>query len=213
MQFRFATLSVVAGLLLATTAARADILSVTLSPLSSVVAGSTGNSFDVLLTNASGPPVSIATIVLDIVASSPDITLTEATTATGTPYVFGAFSNYGPDITGAGSSAQNLQTLDIYRGSGTTTLAAGTTVGLAHVLFDVSPTAVAQTVSIGFGSSWWADAQGNTHSFNTISGGQFSITTTPSTVPEGSGFILLSTLLLLLVFARREITSSSAPRS
>lgn len=72
---------------IAATPAQADELIVSLSPLSDVVAGSTGNSFDVLLTNASASAVSIAGFTFEVLTASPDISFIGATTATATPYI------------------------------------------------------------------------------------------------------------------------------
>ena len=93
--------------------AHADTLTVSLSPLSDVAAGSTGNSFDVLLTNTSGSAVSIEAFFFEVQSSSSDITFTDATTATGTPYIFGSDSLFGPDIIGLGSTATDLNASDL----------------------------------------------------------------------------------------------------
>jgi hypothetical protein len=179
--------------LLQGTPARADGLTVSLSPLSDVTAGSTGNSFDVLLTNSSGSAVSIEAFFFEVQSSSSDVTFTDATTATGTPYIFGADSLFGPDIIGPGSTATDLNASDLDL-LGSIALDPGTTVALGHVLFDVSATALTQDVSFdlaGFPGTSLADDSGNDVPIQNFVGGKFGIEGAVSSVPEPSTLMLL----------------------
>src|ERR1035437_2132259 len=186
--------------LLSTALARADVLTVSLSPLSNVAAGSTGDSLDVLLRNTSGPAVSIEGFFFELLASSPDVTFTDATTTTGTGYIFGAGSLFGPDIIGPGSTPQDLSGSDL-DSAGSVSLASGATVALGHVLFNVSPTALTPTVNFplaGFPGTSLADDSGNNVPITTLNGGQFQINGAPAPVPEPSTLILLFTVMPLL---------------
>jgi hypothetical protein len=179
--------------------AQADGLSVSLSPLSDVAAGSTGHSFDVLLTNGSGSTVSIEAFFFEVLTSSSDVTFTDATTATGTPYVFGSNSLFGPDIIGPGSTATDLSASDL-DAVGSVSLDSGATVGLGHVLFDVSPTAQGQIVNfslVGFPGTSLSDDLGNDIPIQNLTGGQFTINGPVSSVPEPGTLILLFVTLPL----------------
>ena len=167
-----------------------------LSSLSDVAAGSTGNSFDVLLTNNSGAAVSIFAFFFEVTSSSTDVTFTDATTATATPYIFGADSLFGPDLTGTVSTTDlNVSDVD---GVGNISLADGATVALGHVLFDVSATASTQDVSFNFGGfpgTSLADDSGADVPIETLTSGELGVEGPVAPAPEPS------TLLLLLVAA------------
>jgi len=180
---------------LTATPTHADGLIVSLAPLSDVAAGSTGNSFDVLLTNTSGSAVSIEAFFFEVLSSSSDVTFTDATTASGAPYIFGADSLFGPDIIGLGSTATDLNASDLDL-LGSTALEAGATVGLGHVLFNVSPTAPTEDVSFnlaGFPGTSLADDLGNDIPIQSLIGGQLGINGAATTVPEPSSLALLAT--------------------
>jgi hypothetical protein len=187
-----------------TAAARGDVLSVSLSPLSNVAAGSTGDSFDVLLTNTSGPAVPIEGFFFEVLSSTPDVTLTDATTATtGAAYIFGVDSVFGPDIIGPGSTAADLSASDL-DASGAISLASGATVALGHVVFNVSPTALAQIVDLtlaGFPGTSLSDDLGNNVAVSILAGNQFTINTSATVVPEPSPTILILSITCLLLFA------------
>ena len=187
---------------LTATPAHADGLIVSLSPLSDVNAGSTGNSFDVLLRNTSGSAVSIEAFFFEVLSSSSDITFTDATTASGTSYIFGADSLFGPDIIGPGSAATDLNASDLDL-LGSIALDAGATVGLGHVLFDVSPTAPTQDVSFnlaGFPGTSLADDFGNDIPIQNLIGGQLGINGAAAAIPEPSSLPLLATGLGFFAF-------------
>src|ERR1700730_3037463 len=78
----------VAACLLYSVPARADMIVSLESPINAN-AGTSGNGFDVLLTNSGPSAVSIAGFTFKISVSSTDILLTDATTATLLdPYIF-----------------------------------------------------------------------------------------------------------------------------
>ena len=100
-------------------------------------AGSIGNQFDVFLTNDGPGAVTVAGFTFEISVANPSISFADATTSTVFPYIFGANSLFGPDLTGP-TSGQSLDVSDIYaiplEG---VTIGAGDTVGLGRVSFDV----------------------------------------------------------------------------
>ena len=193
--------------LFATVPAHADGLSVSLSPLSDVAAGSSGNTFDVLLSNTSGASVSIGGFFFEVTSSSSDVTFTDATTATTDPYVFGTDSLFGPDIISPGSTATDLNASDLDLSLDGFSLNPGVTVGLGHVLFNVSSGAATQTVAFsfaGFPGTSLADALGDNISIATLDGGQFQITGAMTATPEPSSLLLfLAAAPLILVMRRR----------
>ena len=191
---------------IAPTPARADGLSVALTPLSDVAAGSTGNTFDVLLTNGSASAVSIEAFAFEVVSSIPDVTFSGASTATSTTYIFGADSLFGPDITGFGWGTTDLGASDL-DAVDQITLGAGATVGLGHVLFDVSPTAPTEIVSIdivGFPGTSLGDDLGNNVPIESFSGGKVQINGPVAGVPE-PGTLVLLLMMAPIVLCRRMI--------
>jgi hypothetical protein len=184
--------------------ARADGLTVSLSPLSDVAAGSTGNGFDVLLTNGSGTAVSIEGFFFEVLASSADVTFTGASTGTTAPYIFGADSLFGPDITAFGSGSGDLGASDL-DAVDQISLTAGSTVGLGHVLFNVSPTAPTETVSFdlaGFPGTSLSDDLGNNVPIENFTGGKFTIKGAVAGVPEPATLVLLLAIMPLALFRR-----------
>src|SRR5689334_13095918 len=99
-------------------------------------APSSGNSFDLTLTNTGPASVTVGGFSIAISVSDSHVSFTSATTATSTaPYIFFGNSLFGPVINT--SSGQTLSASDLFAGVGSgSTLGAGVTVGLAHVLFD-----------------------------------------------------------------------------
>lgn len=176
--------------------AHADLV-VSFSPLGNVNAGSTGNSFDVLLTNSGPGAVDLGVFTFEVTTSSSDITLTDATiNTTVAPYIFSGNSLIGPDILGA-TTGQDLTAFDLYAGAGDVTVGSGVTVGLGHVLFDVSPSATTGTVNLALASngSSFATLSGVDVPIQTLMSGIVQTTGTVSPVPEPSTLILFVTFL------------------
>ena len=205
MNSQFATVLVAgaAACLLYSVPVRADSLEISIESPINVNAGTSGNGFDVLLTNLSGPAVSLAGLTFEISVPSTDIQLSEANTATLLdPYIFSGNSLFGPNITVA-NTGQDLNASDLYSviGSGIT-LGAGATVGLGHILFDVSATAHSETVPVtftAFPATSLSDDLSNNVPINTLTNGQIDII---GTVPEPSYLLLLLTAGAFLLVGR-----------
>jgi len=131
--------------------ARADLMMSIQSV--TVNAGSTGNLFDVLLTNNGPAPTAvIESFTFGIETIIPGITFTGVTTATSTPYIFGGDSLFGPAI-GSGGSGSPLIAGDLFDiPSSGVALDSGKTVGLGSVSFDVDPGVDSGTFSIDLSS-------------------------------------------------------------
>jgi len=205
MNSQFATMLVAgaAACLLYSVPVRADSLEISIESPINVNAGTSGNGFDVLLTNLSGPAVSLAGLTFEISVPSTDIQLSEANTATLLdPYIFSGNSLFGPNIT-VSNTGQDLSASDLYSviGSGIT-LGAGATVGLGHILFDVSATAHSETVPVtftAFPATSLSDDLSNNVPINTLTNGQIDII---GTVPEPSYLLLLLTAGAFLLVGR-----------
>jgi hypothetical protein len=205
MNSQFATMLVAgaAACLLYSVPVRADSLEISIESPINVNAGTSGNGFDVLLTNLSGPAVSLAGLTFEISVPSTDIQLSEVNTATLLdPYIFSGNSLFGPNIT-VSNTGQDLSASDLYSviGSGIT-LGAGATVGLGHILFDVSATAHSETVPVtftAFPATSLSDDLSNNVPINTLTNGQIDII---GTVPEPSYLLLLLTAGAFLLVGR-----------
>jgi hypothetical protein len=205
MNSQFATMLVAgaAACLLYSVPVRADSLEISIESPINVNAGTSGNGFDVLLTNLSGPAVSLAGLTFEISVPSTDIQLSEVNTATLLdPYIFSGNSLFGPNIT-VSNTGQDLSASDLYSviGSGIK-LGAGATVGLGHILFDVSATAHSETVPVtftAFPATSLSDDLSNNVPINTLTNGQIDII---GTVPEPSYLLLLLTAGAFLLVGR-----------
>ena len=197
-------LTMIIAAFIAASPAHADGLIVSLSPLSDVAAGSTGNTFDVTLTNSSGASASIGAFFFEVTSSSSDITFTDATVDTADPYIFGADSLFGPDIVGSNSGTDiSGSDLDL---AGDFSLDPGVTVGLGHVSFDVASGAATQTVSfdlVGFPGTSLSDEFGTNIPIGTLNGGQFQIIGAVASAPEPSSLLLLFSAIPLALLPRR----------
>jgi hypothetical protein len=115
-------------------------------------------------------------------------------------------SLFGPDMTGP-TSGPSLVTSDVFlvpfSGS---TVGSGTTVGLGHILFDVSPGAapgVFPVTLMGFPATSLADPTGANLAIQTLSDGQITITGTAATPEPGTLATLFGGLAFLTSCAVR----------
>ena len=160
-----------------------------------VNAGSTGDALDVTLTNTgSTASVPIAGFAFEIVGASPPITFTAVKTATtSSPYIFGSNSTFGPDITIPVSSS-TVEGSDVYSVStGGISVGANSTVGLGHVLFNVSSTASGMIPVTLAGLNTITNLAGPPPISTPISIGSFSngtITISGVSVPAPSSLVL-----------------------
>lgn len=178
--------------------ARADLI---ISAGSSVAApGSTGNSFDVDLTNTGPSAVTLGAFSFGLLLSDTDITLTEANIDTASPYIFLADSFFGPLIsTTVGSS---LVASDLELSGMGVTVGSGATVGLGHVLFNVASSATTGSFDVAF-SGWPAtslsDALENDVPVTIVRSGSIRI----ESVPEPATAFVAAGLLLFALFCSR----------
>jgi hypothetical protein len=172
--------------------------SVTVSAGSVTVApGSSMDSFDVDLTNLGSSALTIGGFSFELSVANADISFTGVNTSTAASYIFSGNSLFGPNLSGP-TSGQTISASDaVLTPSTGTTINAGGTVGLGHVLFNVSAGAAAGTFAVDltpFPNTTLSDALGNNVTINTLSPGQITITG-PTSVPEPSSFFILLLLL------------------
>lgn len=163
--------------------------------------GSTGNALDFTLTNTGPSAVALGAFSLEVSVADSNVSFTSATTATTLPYVFAGDSLFGPVISTSGPG-QTLDASDICILCGGT-IAAGSTVGLAHMLFDVSPGAPPEllTVSITpFPSTSLSDQLGNNLAA-TLQNGTITIVGA-NPIPEPPTLVLISLPAFFLAIRR-----------
>lgn len=176
-------------------AARADFLIAVSSATAAI--GSSGNTLEVELTNTGASAVTFGGFAFGISTLSLDITFTAAITATTATYIFATDSLFGPDIatnTGLSLTAADASAL------GSDSVAAGTTVGLGRVSFDVASGATLGPVTVtlaGFPTTSLSDGLGNNLAF-TSSNGTILVTSPSVGVSEPSTLLLISTGRALL---------------
>jgi hypothetical protein len=155
-----------------------------------------GNAFDVTVTNTGPSAVSIDGFTLGIHTASSLISFTDATTGTTVaPYIFGVDGFAGSDLTGP-TSGQSLTTSDL-DSVAAVSVASGASFGLAHVLFSVAgATPAGYNVDFTSPSTSFSDAAGHPITIDTLNGGTITVTST-STVPEPSSMAPLTLVLLI----------------
>lgn len=199
----------VAACLFGPAAARADLIVSVQSVIAT--AGSSANGIDVELTNSGPVAVSIGGFSFGISVANSDISFTDANTSTAAPYIFGADSLLGPDLTGP-TSGESLSASDLFSipGSGAT-LGAGSTVGLGHVLFDVSAGAAGGSFPVDLASlpsTALSDPDGEPVAIDHLASG--SITISSAAVPEPGSLLMFASGIaaLAVTLARRKSTRS-----
>jgi hypothetical protein len=161
-----------------------------------VKAGSTGDSFDVTLTNT-GPTavIGIHVFQFELQASNGDVSFifnsdkSGVTTATADPYIFAGHSFLGPNI-GLSFNPGNSRVagIDDYSPPGGVDLAAGATVGLGHVFFNAGPATGVTTISVFTDPANPTEVGTNDGHFIQLMSDPGTITVTPqfSAAPEPS---------------------------
>lgn len=168
-----------------------------------VPAGSSMDSLDVYLTNFGSSALAIGgfSFSFSLSVANANITFTDVNTSTTVAYIFSGNSLFGPDLSGP-NSGQTVTASDVVFTPFTgTTVSPGGTVGLGHVVFNVSANATAGAFAVSlapFPRTTLSDAQGNNVNVDALSPGEITITT----VPEPSSFFMLLSLTATLFRCR-----------
>jgi hypothetical protein len=169
------------------------------------IAGSTGNGIDVTLTNTGPSAINVGGFNFQISTSDTDITFQSTTISTLAPYVFLGDSLFGSPInTCTSPCGQSIDGSDLAASAGDL-VAAGATVGLGHVLFDVAGGATPGPFVVtlaGFPGTSLAGAApaGANIPIDTFTDGQITITAVPE---PASALLLISALGALVAVKRR----------
>ena len=169
--------------------------------------GSTGNSLEVTLQNTGPSAVTIAGFSFLVNTADTDITFTGADVNTAHTYIFAGDSQDVSFFGGAVntlSAGQSMDGLDFSNNNGDV-VAAGATVGLGRVLFDISPAALpgpaAVVLSTDSAHTSLSDPNGNLITIDSFNDGQ--ITVTSAAVPEPATDLLLIGALAGIFVAKR----------
>jgi hypothetical protein len=174
--------------------------------------GSTGNQFDVLLTNTGPSTLSVGAFTFSISVTNPSIVFTGATTTTAATYVFGANSLFGPDLTGAVSS-QTLAASDLFSTPAAgATVGSGVTVGLGRVSFLIAAGATPGVFPVSFAAfpaSSLSDPNAQNIAIGSLNSGSITITGSGPPVPEPSTIWLIVVPLGACLLRRARLAAAS----
>ena len=173
-------------------------------------AGSTGNSFDVTIQNTGASAQNIAAFSLGLSVADTHITFTGGNEFTALTYVFNGDSfdviNGFAYTTIPPPTGHQVEGVDNSNSGAGTDIAAGATLGLGHIFFDVAANTsagpIAVTIAPGCGNplcTTLSDSAGATVLF-AVTNGDITVTTS-TVVPEPSTFLLA--LCALPAIARR----------
>ena len=198
--------------LLSSIPARADLI----LSVDSVAAaqGSTGNGLNVTLTNTGPLAITIGGFNFTISTADTDITFISTDIFTTPVYVLAGDSLFGPVINLL-SPGQTMDGSDVSSSGLGDAVAAGATVGLGRVLFDVSPTAVpggfAVLLATDIASTSVTDALGSPITIDQFNNGDIRITGSVA-VPEPGTVLLLGVGVAAVLIKRKEIRRRTAVR-
>jgi len=190
---------VLAAALLVSAQVRASLIVAAGSAVSS--SPSSNDTLEITLTNTGPTALSLGSFSFEIEVTDSHVAFTSATTGTGAAYVFAGNSTFGPTIS-TSAPGQTLDASDLWAGAGGALVGAGATVGLGHVVFDVSagalPGAITVTLS-PFPATSLADSAGSPITIDSLVNGSIAISSVPE--PSALAFTLLG--LAALTWARR----------
>ena len=178
----------------------------------SAAPGSTGNQFDVTLTNTGPSAISVAGFNFSVSVVNPLIAFTGATTGTIAPYIFAGQSLFGPDLTGP-VSAQSIAASDLFDTPlAGALISANSTVGLGRISFNVASGATPGVFAVtfaGFPGTSLSDPAGTDIAIGSLVSGTITIIgTTPTPEPSTGSMLLVSLLVGLAGLSCRPLKNS-----
>jgi hypothetical protein len=204
----YSGLAVLAALSVCSLPARADFV-FSIEPSVSAIVGSTGNTFEVFLTNTGGSDVTVSGFSFGITTDDTDVTFTGATTSTViNPYIFAGDSfddtNSFPLNTLPPPPGQTLEASDFSNSPGDV-VSAGETVSVGLVSYDVSDLAVVGPADVNFEpfpTTSLTDSDFNNLPFN-VSPGAILIRAAIVPEPTTSGLLICALMGLAIEVRRR----------
>ena len=178
-----------------------------------VAAGSpsSNNSLEVDLLNTGPTAISLGAFSFEITVADPHIIFMSATINTLASYVFAGNSLLGPAIS-TSAPGQTLDALDLWSGVGGASIAAGATVGLGHVFFDVSAGGLPGPVTVTLSTTTsLTDDTGVGIPIGGLIGGSITITGRAVPEPPPAALVLLGLLMLAAGRSSRAIAPRSRP--
>jgi hypothetical protein len=176
-----------------------------------VAAGTSGASFDITLQNTGAAAQNIAGFSLGISVADPHLSFTGANMSTALTYIFNgdsfaaAFPPFATTLT-----ASLIEASDLSNSGAGTSVAAGATIGLAHIIFNLAGNTsagpisivVAQDCSVTSDCTSLSDQAGANVTF-TARGETINVTTATG-IPEPSTFLLALGALPVILWKRRK---------
>jgi hypothetical protein len=175
---------------------------------------STGNAFELTLTNSGPSAVSIGGFNFGVSVSNTHLTLQDAkVTTAAAPYIFLGGDSFVIDFLLSDSVMQSTTGQSIFGNDfrltpfAGTSVGSGATVGLARILFDVDGTALAgpvnATISLLAAETSLADENGANIAINAYNNSIITLQDSGQVIPEPSAYLTLGAGLLTLLWARR----------
>ena len=166
--------------------------------------GATGKTLEVTLQNTGTSNITVAGFAFEISTADLDITFTGTDISTTDPYVFAGDSLFGPNINTM-SPGQSMDGFDLAF-SGGDVVAAGSTVGLGRVFFDVAPGAVLGSTAVvtlaPYPVTNLSDSSGANIPIDKLTDGQINVT-----IPEPATVALFGAGLLAVVGLRKRAST------
>ena len=178
----------------------------------SAASGTTGNSFEVDVTNTGPVADVIDSFAFEVATASVDITFTGSTDGTVNPYIFAGNSSFGPELNllSAGQSMDGSDVANTGNGYG---LAGSSTIAIGEVFYNVTAGASAGPVTISFSpptATSFSDINGSPFTIQSLNSGTIALT--PGAVPEPSCLSLLVLALAAVALGARPSRFLSSKR-
>lgn len=166
---------------------------------SSAIAGSSGNAFDITLSNTGLSAQDITGFAFQISVTDPDISFNDVLTSTSTvlPYIFAgdSFVVINGFPLASLNGPQILNASDLTNSGNAVSLGAGATLGLAHVIFNVANLATPGAPTVTIANDVHTSFAGGPPNFDVV---DFTATNGTITIAAASGVPEPSTIVYML---------------